>query len=610
MEEVLRHEKWFFGYVSRKFVEKYLKNPGDWCVRSNCRKDFGRVNTEHFVCVKKSDGQIHDYVLKFDKRKGWYFGGTESEVYPSLETLLHSKTETIQKLQLLNAADRPPILIPPGSLEWENCDANLLGKGSYGTVVRAKATINKVKFDVAVKIPQTAPTVPKLGSKRNTQKEVMLEVEQMLHEAEVMRHFHHENILRCFGIDTSEDTIRLVLSLCPGGSLLEHLHHNGEEIRFEEKLIFSLEAARGLKYLHTKWKCIHRDMAARNCLIAKDGKLKLSDFGICMMEGVTNTNEDKIKVPIPWLAPECLTARPRFSTKSDVFSFAIFMYEIVTNGQKPWPEYGRTEDIMRLVRCGKRMTIPASTHKEFQQIITACWAHLPYGRPEIWEVVFFIRRLLNSSGIPKPEHRSLAKLSKGIIPVPFTEDPEDFELDECSPPPTSEEVLRMDRITQERQKRLRSPSVELSSDDFSSDFHGHTPKHKNRISRNRIPSSEPMSRPSDNSSSAEFRGKNRNSQSDRPRPSPARSSNSKPPTPSARKSLNTPSRALATARRVSTPSKLFAPPRRISSTPMRTARANADRMGSSTMSSAQPVIKPTARISTKKREKKSDTDNE
>lgn len=161
-------------------------------------------------------------------------------------------------------------------------------------------------------------------------------------------------------------------------------------------MIFIIEAARGLKYLHQKHRCIHRDLAARNCLIGRHGQVVLSDFGISMIEEKPTDNEEHIKVPIPWLAPECLASRPRYSQKSDVFSFAILMNEIITSGEEPWPGYTEVDEITKLVRMGKRMNVPEKIPSSLKKLLISCWAHLPYGRPESWDVVRQLREIMNN----------------------------------------------------------------------------------------------------------------------------------------------------------------------------------------------------------------------
>lgn len=232
---------------------------------------------------------------------------------------------------------------------------------------------------------------------------------------------------------------QLVLLMCSGGSLLNHLRMNQGNISYvgvncsslqfnfqEEKLIFLLEAARGIKHIHSK-ELIHRDIAARNCLIGRYGQLVISDFGLSLLiDEKWEEDPKELHVPIPWLArvfvlqrlllfsvsAECLGQNVRFSKKSDVFSFSIMMYEILNDGEQPWPgmtlfvfnlrladlylELGDLDQIIRYVRYGKRMTISSQIPKEVADLIADCWAHLPCSRPAFCEIVKRLRKMADT----------------------------------------------------------------------------------------------------------------------------------------------------------------------------------------------------------------------
>ncbi|RCN48521.1 hypothetical protein ANCCAN_05346, partial [Ancylostoma caninum] len=70
-----------------------------------------------------------------------------------------------------------------------------------------------------------------------------------------------------FGVACDHPPILIVMEYCPGGDLQSHLKRMKEAIEAGERLVYTLEAARGMRYLHKK-NCIHRDLAARNCLIS------------------------------------------------------------------------------------------------------------------------------------------------------------------------------------------------------------------------------------------------------------------------------------------------------------------------------------------------------
>ncbi|KAE9413845.1 hypothetical protein Angca_003729, partial [Angiostrongylus cantonensis] len=132
---------------------------------------------------------------------------------------------------------------------------------------------------------------------------------------------------------------------------------------------FAYTASKGLEYLHDN-ACIHRDVAARNCLV--DGnEVKIIDFGLSTQ---LSRHQEKYKVtdlkqrlPIRWLAPEVMTTAT-YSTKSDVFSFGVLLWEIYSGGEMPYKGMAAAK-VNAQVTSGHRLTAPSKMPRSVREIM-------------------------------------------------------------------------------------------------------------------------------------------------------------------------------------------------------------------------------------------------
>ncbi|KAF7248183.1 Tyrosine-protein kinase Tec, partial [Varanus komodoensis] len=120
--------------------------------------------------------------------------------------------------------------------------------------------------------------------------------------------------------------------------------------------------------------------AARNCLVKESGVVKVSDFG--MTRYVLDdqyTSSSGAKFPVKWCPPEVFNYS-RFSSKSDVWSFGVLMWEVFTEGKMPF-ETNTNYEVVTMISQGHRLFRPKLASKHVYDVMMVCWHEKPEDRP-------------------------------------------------------------------------------------------------------------------------------------------------------------------------------------------------------------------------------------
>lgn len=196
-----------------------------------------------------------------------------------------------------------------------------------------------------------------------------------LAEASVMTSLKHPNLVELLGVVLGNPLL-LVMEFMSKGNLVEYLRSRGRSVVTHDHLLqFSLDAAKGMAYLEKKG-LVHRDLAARNILISEEDRAKVSDFGLTAAAEHTQYGKE---LPIRWTAPEALDSK-KFSTKSDVWSFGILLWEIYSYGKVPYPRIPLA-DIKKYVNNKYRMEAPDGCPSFIYKLMKDCWNMNPKDRP-------------------------------------------------------------------------------------------------------------------------------------------------------------------------------------------------------------------------------------
>nr|XP_057912234.1 protein tyrosine kinase 2 beta, b isoform X2 [Doryrhamphus excisus] len=246
----------------------------------------------------------------------------------------------------------------------------ILGEGFFGEVYDGVYTAtNGNKTNVAVKTcKDCSPDV----------------MEKFMSEAVIMKNLDHPHIVKLIGI-IEDNPVWIVMELYQYGELGNYLTENQNTLTNMTLVLFSLQICKALVYLEGV-NMVHRDIAVRNVLVASPECVKLGDFGLSRyIEDEEYYKASVTRLPIKWMAPESINFR-RFTSVSDVWMFAVCMWEIMSRGQQPffWLE---NRDVINQLEQGIRLPKPENCPPALYSLMTRCWAYDPRERPNFTELV-------------------------------------------------------------------------------------------------------------------------------------------------------------------------------------------------------------------------------
>ncbi|XP_035265410.1 receptor tyrosine-protein kinase erbB-4-like isoform X2 [Anguilla anguilla] len=343
----------------------------------------------HTNCTQGCIGpRIQDCVGMMDRTPliaAGIIGGLFVVVIVALSVAIYIRRKSIKKKRALRRFLETELvepLTPSGTApnqaqlrilkETELKRVKILGSGAFGTVYKGiwVPEGETVKIPVAIKILNEAT-----GPKANV---------EFMDEALIMASMEHPHLVRLLGVCLSP-TIQLVTQLMPHGCLLDYVHEHKDNIGSQLLLNWCVQIAKGMMYLEER-RLVHRDLAARNVLVKSPNHIKITDFGLARLLDADEKeyNADGGKMPIKWMALECIHYR-KFTHQSDVWSYGVTIWELMTFGGKPYDGIP-TREIPDLLEKGERLPQPPICTIDVYMVMVKCWMIDADSRPKFKEL--------------------------------------------------------------------------------------------------------------------------------------------------------------------------------------------------------------------------------
>ncbi|KAK6756961.1 hypothetical protein RB195_015033 [Necator americanus] len=438
----VKHEEYFHGFLPKEQAYDLLTKVGDFLVRQAVRVEKKSSAPEYFIIsVRKNEAtekekaqekteeemeeekkqrdenELRHIHIKYSRRAKLYYVRLYGFKWVS------GLIEYHRRYRIPLDEDGTIIKKAVKRAEWQLNHEQIvktkkLGDGAFGDVYKGILRCGLIESkDVAIKT-----IIGSISSEEN---------EKLFREAMLMKRLVHPNVIMLIGVASNEEPVMIVMEFAQepqsGGSGVDMVRRNRKLplplFKFDSDTItthifvrfiihfniiqffhsfhftggsvldaiqakpgptiftrikYCHGAALGLQYLSEQG-IIHRDVAARNCLIGKNDVAKISDFGLSIV-GTQKKEKTLKKVPVRYLAPETLKKR-EYTVKTDVWSFGVFMWEVFHDGKEPYAEMNAKE-VRKYVLSGNTLDNESDHYPQHMWSITvSCFAHDPQSRP-------------------------------------------------------------------------------------------------------------------------------------------------------------------------------------------------------------------------------------
>ncbi|XP_047429385.1 ephrin type-A receptor 7 isoform X4 [Mugil cephalus] len=281
----------------------------------------------------------------------------------------------------------------------------VIGAGEFGEVCSGRLKLPG-KRDVSVAIKTL-----KVGYTEKQRRDFLC-------EASIMGQFDHPNVVHLEGVVTRGKPVMIVIEYMENGSLDAFLRKHDGQFTVIQLVGMLRGIAAGMRYL-SDMGYVHRDLAARNILVNSNLVCKVSDFGLSRvidddpeavytttgkMQDIMNViftpatdlrfTEQGGKIPVRWTAPEAIQYR-KFTSASDVWSYGIVMWEVMSYGERPYWDMSN-QDVIKAIEEGYRLPAPMDCPPGLHQLMLDCWQKDRAERPKFDQIVGILDKMIRN----------------------------------------------------------------------------------------------------------------------------------------------------------------------------------------------------------------------
>ncbi|KAM6578002.1 hypothetical protein CsatB_029839 [Cannabis sativa] len=359
--------------------------------------------------------------------------------------------------------------------------ALLIGEGGFGCVYRGVVRVSGSDVEIEDEDDEDALPCKIDVAIKQLNRSGFQGHKEWINEVNFLGVVKHPNLVKLVGYCAEDDERGiqrlLVYELMPKKSLEDHLlARMPSTLPWIARLKIARDAARGLAYLHEEmdFQLIFRDFKTSNILLDEDFSAKLSDFGLARQgppEGTSHVSTSVVGT-VGYAAPEYVQTG-KLTAKSDVWSFGVVLYELITGRRAvernlPRSEQKLLEWVKPYVSDSKKFYLIIDPRLEGDYCIKSaqklaslankCLLKQPKSRPKMSEVVEILGNIINETSSQEVEIAAQEVVAPQAISE--TEEPEEETTVETEPVSTKQGNNYLKKVFDIREMvNLRTKSI-------------------------------------------------------------------------------------------------------------------------------------------------------